>query len=178
MASVLVSPDTQNCAKVSPSSREMALDHNGESPESGMTRRVRLGGLAATMVVATASPVHAAGAESASGTGSGIAQLVQTRDGRLSCWGVVITLKHTAFNARILPSQLEIRDAKHNSDLREAMRWAVDKHGKKLTIHWPPGKGDFGSGNAVRVCVERSAFVIGAEPPNDRECWSIGTDPL
>ena len=53
-----------------------------------------------------------------------------------------------------------------------------DEGGKRFTIQWQPGKGDFGSGNAVRVCIERSGFAVGAEPPNDRECWSIGTDPL
>ena len=109
-----------------------------------MRRGVRLVAAAATLFLADGvGPAVAAGME------TGISQLVQTRDGQLSCWGVIITLRRTTFKARILPNQLEIREAKHGSDLREAMIWAVDEGGKRLTIQWQPGKGDFGSGNAV-----------------------------
>jgi len=139
-----------------------------------MRRGVRLVAAAATLFLANGivGPAVAAGLE------SGISQLVQTRNGQLSCRGVIITLRRTTFKARILANQLEIREAKHDSDLRGAMIWAVDEGGKRLTIQWQPDKGDFGSGNAVRVCIERSGFAVGAEPPNGRECWSIGTDPL
>jgi hypothetical protein len=109
---------------------------------------------------------------------AGVFQLVQEREGRRACWGIVIRLSRLAFRPTLEPTQLEIRDEKHDHDLRDAMRWTVDSAGKRLTIQWQPGKGDFGTGNSVRVCVERLAFRDGSQPSNDRECWQIGTDLL
>ncbi len=109
---------------------------------------------------------------------AGIFQLVQQRDGRIACWGVDIRLDRLAFRPTIELAQLAIRDDKHDHELRDAMRWAVDGKGKQLTIQWQPGKGDFGTGNGIRVCLERSAFRDGRQPTNDRECWQIGTDLL
>ncbi len=120
-----------------------------------------------------ATPASARAAEAA-----GIFQLVEQRDGRTACWGVVIRLDRLAFRPTIEPAQLAIRDDKGDRELRQAMRWAVDGAGKQLTIQWQPGKGDFGTGNGIRICVERSAFRNGSQPGNDRECWQIGTDLL
>lgn len=109
---------------------------------------------------------------------AGIFQLVQQRDGQRACWGVVIRLDRLAFRPTIEPDQLAIRDDKHDRELRDAMRWAVDGADKQLTIQWQPGKGDFGTGNGIRVCVARSAFRDGSQTGNERECWQIGTDLL
>ena len=109
---------------------------------------------------------------------AGVFQLVQEREGRSACWGVVIRLSRLAFRPAIEPVQLAIRDDKHDQDLRGAMRWAVDSAGKRLTIQWQPGKGGFGTGNGVRICIGRSAFRDNSQPSNERECWQIGTDLL
>jgi len=92
--------------------------------------------------------------------------------------GAIIRLNRLGFRSTIEPAQLTIRDDKHDHELRDVMRWAVDGTGKQLTIQWQPGKGDFGTGKGIRVCVERSAFRDGSQPVNDRECWQIGTDLL
>jgi len=125
------------------------------------------------MALAWVAPVSAGAAEAA-----GIFQLVQERGGKRECWGVVIRLNRLAFRSTIERAQLEIQDDKHDHNLRDMMRWKVDSPGKQLTIQWQPGKGGFGTGNAIRVCVDRSAFRDGGRPTNDRECWQIGTDLL
>jgi hypothetical protein len=53
---------------------------------------------------------------------AGVFQLVQERDGRRACGGVVIRLNYLAFKPSIQPAQLEIREDKHASDLRGSMR--------------------------------------------------------
>ncbi len=135
-------------------------------------------GLALALVLWSSALSTALVADARSTDPAGVFQLVQERAGRQSCWGVVIRLKRLTFKHSILADQLEIRDDKYDHDLRGAMVWAVDREGRQLTIQWQPGKGDFGTGNAVRVCVERSAFREGSQPSNERECWSIGTDLL
>ena len=133
---------------------------------------------AGVLLFATALAWAAAPAPTQAAEAAGIFQLVQQRDGRTACWGVVIRLDRLAFRPTIEPAQLAIRDDKHDRELRDAMRWAVDGAGKQLTIQWRPGKGDFGTGNGIRVCVEGSAFRDGSQPGNDRECWQSGTDLL
>jgi hypothetical protein len=111
-------------------------------------------------------------------TPAGIAQLVENRGGRVSCWGVVIRLGNSRFNGVIVPEQIVIREAKHGHDLREVMSWRVEQNGKRLVIKFKPGMGDFGSGNSVEVLVDRSAFSGGVNSQNERFEWSINTDIL
>lgn len=58
------------------------------------------------------------------------------------------------------------------------MKWSVDRSGKKLVIKFKPGMGDFGTGNTIRVQVDRSAFVAPMQSPDNRFDWSINTDIL
>ena len=111
-------------------------------------------------------------------TPAGIAQLVENRGGRVSCWGVVIRLGKSRFADVISPEQIVIREAKHGHDLRGVMSWRVEQSGKRLVIKFKPGMGDFGSGNSVEVLVDRSAFLGGVNSGNDRFEWSINTDVL
>jgi hypothetical protein len=125
----------------------------------------------ASSSVDLASAISVHGSEPA-----GVYQLLGKRDGQAACEGVVIALRQARFKDRILPRQIDIRDDKYNGSVRELMRWTVAPGGKRLIIKWQPGKGDFGSGNGVTVCIQRSAFK--GDRVNSRECWSIGTDPL
>jgi hypothetical protein len=108
---------------------------------------------------------------------TGIIQLIEERDGRVSCWGVVIQLGNSRFRHVIRPEQIVIREAKHGHDLRGIMSWRVEQRGKKLVIKFKPGMGDFGSGNSVEVKVDRSGFAE-VESSNERFEWSINTDVL
>jgi hypothetical protein len=109
--------------------------------------------------------------------GGRISQLVESHDGRVSCWGVRIELDQTTFNPNITSKQLSVTDSKYGRDLKDLMVWKVDGGGKVLTIRFKPGDGDFGTGNAVNISVDASAFV---RPTAVMEVvtWSIATDPL
>jgi len=109
--------------------------------------------------------------------GGGISQLVEAREGRLSCWGIIIELDQTTFNPKITSEQLSITDSKYGRDLKDLLDWEVDRVGKLLTIRFKPGSGDFRTGNVVTVSVQTSAF---SRPPAvvGVVTWSIVTDPL
>jgi hypothetical protein len=89
-----------------------------------------------------------------------ISRIIETRDGRKSCWGVVIELKDLSFNSTISKNEIRIIDFNHGHDLRDIMSWSVDKYGKKLYIVFKNGCGDFGSGNAVTVIIRATAFMV------------------
>ena len=107
---------------------------------------------------------------------AGISQLVENRAARVSCWGLIINLENSRFKKIINQEQLEIREAKHNRDLRETMTWRVQQTGKTLIIKFKPGKGDFGTGNRVEIRIYRSAFVEPIKSGNDYLQWVIDTD--
>jgi hypothetical protein len=109
---------------------------------------------------------------------AGITQLVESRGGRVSCWGVVVQLGNSRFRETIRPDQLSIIEGKHGHDLKEIMTWRVEQNGKRLLIKFKPATGDFGSGNRVEIQVDRSAFVGQFESPNTHFAWSIDTDVL
>lgn len=109
---------------------------------------------------------------------AGISQLVENRDGQVSCWGVRIQLGKLRFRHNISPNQIIIREAKHGHDLTEVMTWNVEQNAKQLLIRFKPGMGDFGTGNAVEVQIERSAFIGPISSGNNHFRWSIDTDVL
>jgi hypothetical protein len=108
----------------------------------------------------------------------GIFQLVENRDGQVLCWGVTIRLGKLRFRHNISPNQIIIRDAKRGHDLRKLMRWSVEENGRQLLIRFKAGLGDFGSGNAVEVQIERSAFIGPISSRDNHFRWSIDTDVL
>jgi hypothetical protein len=128
-----------------------------------MAKTVTDRGLAVVLLLSPALGWAAVPAPIQVAEAAGIFQLVQEREGRSACWGVVIRLNRLAFRPSIEPAQLAIRDEEDDRELRDTRRWAVDRAGKQLTIQWQPGKGDFGTGNGIRVCVERSAFRDGSQ---------------
>jgi hypothetical protein len=127
------------------------------------------------LVVVLASSTGTPASVSAGGS---IRQLVEPRPQGAGCTGVAIELARLAFNPSIAPDEIEIRDDKYDADLRAVMDWSVSPDGQRLTIRVKTPSTDFGIGNALRVCVERAAFRAGRQPPVDRACWVIGTDPL
>ena len=111
-------------------------------------------------------------------TPAGISQVVENRNGHISCWGVAIQLGSLRFKRKIAANQIKISEGKHSSDLREIMTWRVERNGKRLVIRFKPGMGDFGSGNRVGVYLDRSAFVKPMPSGNTSFTWVIDTDIL
>ena len=85
--------------------------------------------------------------------------LTETRDGKKSCWGIIIDFDDARFKTTISPKQLKIYEAKHGTSLRESMTWRVSRDGKRLTIKFKNGSGDFGSGNQAEITLYRKAFT-------------------
>ena len=108
----------------------------------------------------------------------GIYQLVETRRGRRACRGVVIRPGDSRFKKRVEENQIEISEAKHGHDLKDIMRWRISGDGRQIVIDFKPGAGDFGSGNAVEVTIDGSAFAGPGRGGENRFTWSITTDPL
>jgi hypothetical protein len=106
----------------------------------------------------------------------GIYQIGGTESGERTA--VVIRLNRLAFKGVVEPSQIDIRDDRHDADLREVVEWHVSRDGREMTIRLKKETLAFGEGNALRICIERSAFVPERRPANDRACWMIATDPL
>jgi hypothetical protein len=94
-----------------------------------------------------------------------IKRIVETREGRKSCWGVVIQLRKLSFNKSVARNELSIIEAKHNHEMTDIMTWSVDKTRKKLTVKFKKGSGDFGSGNMVEVKIKSSA-IAGSQKEN------------
>lgn len=105
---------------------------------------------------------------------AGISQLIEERDGRVSCWGVFIQLARLSFPATLQPSAIEMTDAKHDRSLKDVMEWQVDPTRKRLTIRFRPGMGDFGTGNRIEIRIKRDALNAGAGVL----AWVLETDPL
>src|SRR5882672_8198405 len=89
-------------------------------------------------------------------TGGSIHQLVESRPQGRTCTGVRIDLSHLAFKPRIAPGEIDVRDDKHDADLRRMVAWSVSPNGKRLTIRLTNPSSDFGTGNSIRVCLERA----------------------
>ncbi len=87
-----------------------------------------------------------------------IHRLIETRNGRTSCWGVTVELKKSTFYRRIARHELSIVEAKHGAELKRLMTWSVGKSRKVLTIRFKRGRGDFGTGNKVTVTINPSAL--------------------
>jgi len=109
---------------------------------------------------------------------AGISQLVENREGRISCWGVIVQLANVRFRDTINPNQIIVREAKHGRDIREMMTWSVDRNGRRLVLRFKPGMGDFGSGNNVEIQIERSGFRKMGSSGNNHFRWSIDTNVL
>lgn len=109
---------------------------------------------------------------------AGISQLIENRGGRVSCWGVIVQLGNLRFRDRIKLNQVSVREAKHGHELKEMMTWRVDRSGRRLTIEFKRGMGDFGSGNAVEIQIDRSALIEPGSSGSNHFRWSIDTDVL
>ena len=102
-----------------------------------------------------------------------IQRIIETRQRHKSCWGVLIQLDKLSFNKSIKANELSIIEQKHNRDEKDIMTWRVDKSGKKLTIKFKKGCGDFGTGDIVDVIIKSSAI---STPHSEDIKLSIPTD--
>ena len=96
--------------------------------------------------------------------------LTEIRAGKKSCRGIVIESDDAQFKPRISPQQLKIFEAKHGHSLLRLMTWQVSAGGKRLTITFRPGTGDFGTGNRAEITLYKTAFIV---PPKDFPDYSI-----
>jgi hypothetical protein len=96
--------------------------------------------------------------------------LTEVRDGKKSCWGIVMDFEDAQIKKRISPQQLKIIEAKHGTNLLNLMTWRVSRDGKRLTIRFKPGGGDFGTGNRAEITLYKTAFMV---PPKDFPDYAI-----
>ena len=106
---------------------------------------------------------------------AGVFQLIETRNGRTACWGLVVQLDKLSFEETIGPNELSLVDVKYNRELKDMITWTVDKSKKTLTVKFKPGMGDFGSGNAVTILLKPGVFPA---DENQGLSLSLPTDPL
>ena len=106
---------------------------------------------------------------------AGISQFVEVRDGRESVWGVNIQLNHLSFVPQILDKHIRIVTGKRGKDIKHLMQWSVSPDRKRLCIKFKPHCGDFGTGNAVTIFLDRAA-INGYKGGNDRFEWSLVTE--
>jgi len=84
--------------------------------------------------------------------------LIEVRAGVTSCWGVVIQLDRGSFKPKIGSEQISVVEAKYGRNLVPLMPWAVSPDGKRLTVKFKQGNGDFGTGNTVILRVAGAAL--------------------
>ena len=108
---------------------------------------------------------------------AGIFQLVEKRNGRVTCRGVVIQLGGMKFKKRVRIDRILMNDRRGN-DLRRLMTWCVERDGERLVIKFKPGMGDFGAGNSVAINIDRSEFVEPIDSHANYFTWAISTDVI
>jgi hypothetical protein len=96
--------------------------------------------------------------------------LTETRDGKKSCWGVVLHFEDARFKPKISPYQLKIYEAKHGTSLLRLMTWRVSRDRKELVIKFKRGRGDFGTGNQAEITLYKTVFTT---PPKDFPDYAI-----
>ena len=107
---------------------------------------------------------------------AGVYQLIEARQGRDRCVGVVIQLSKLRFPATIKPEQIKITEAKHGRDITSLMMWDVDPARRRLTIRFKAGKGGFGTGNRMGVQIDQA--ILEGTSDTGHALWVIGSDPL
>ncbi len=145
----------------------------GAAARAGIMKSVPIHTLAALFFSIIGSMAALGGVKTGKTAFGTISQIVQTRDGRISCWGVFIRLDKLHFKDSLATSQLVITEAKHSSDLRPLMIWQVGKSRRTLTVEFKPGMGDFGSGNYMTIRIDSSG-IVGS--PKGGLQFSISTD--
>jgi hypothetical protein len=96
--------------------------------------------------------------------------LTEIRQGKQSCWGIVIDFDDARFKTKISSEQLKIYEAKHGTSLLRLMTWHVSRDGKQLIIKFKPGMGDFGTGNRAEVTLYKTAFIT---PPKQFPNYAV-----
>ena len=103
--------------------------------------------------------------------------LIEIRDGKKSCWGIVIDFDDAHLRKTISPQQLRISEAKHGTNLIKLMTWDVSHDGKRLTIKFKPGTGDFGAGNRAKITLYKTSFIVPPKNFPNHAVFVQGTDP-
>ena len=102
--------------------------------------------------------------------------LIEIRDGKKSCQGIVIDFDDAYLKKRISQQQLRIYEAKHGTNLIKLMTWHVSNAGKRLIIKFKDGTGDFGTGNRAEITLYKKSFIV---PPKNFPYYAVfvqGTD--
>ena len=102
--------------------------------------------------------------------------LTEIRDGKKSCWGVVIDFEDARFKTKISSQELKIYESKHKTSLLKLMTWHVSRDGKQLVIKFKPGMGDFGTGNQAEITLYKTAFKTPPKQFPDHVIFVQNTD--
>jgi hypothetical protein len=86
--------------------------------------------------------------------------LTETRNGKTSCWGIVVNFDKGKFKRKIRSNELTIYEAKHGANITNLMTCHTTRDGKQLTIKFKRGTGDFGTGNQAQIRLYKSAFAV------------------
>jgi hypothetical protein len=143
-----------------------------------MLHRIICIALLMSLVVLDKPAFGCSGRKPVSDTSARISQLLENRNGKVSCWGVEVRLSSMTFKKSIAASQIRIVEAKHGHELTDIMIWSVSDEGKRLTVKFKENAGDFGTGNVVEIDIDRSAFLGPIESGNLKFEWAITTDPM
>ena len=130
----------------------------------------------------------------------GVSQLIENRDGRVGCWGIVIQLRELTVRQRLVPvteetvdmrtrrprrvarreylapDEIQVSDVRTGHDLANVLEWSVDPSRKKILIQRKPGMGDFIRGSGIHVKIARSAFETPPLSPEPFLEWTLMTD--
>jgi hypothetical protein len=130
----------------------------------------------------------------------GVFQLIENRDGRIACWGVMIQLRSLTVKERLVPvdeemvdvrtgqirrvarreylspDEIQVQDLRTGRDLAGSLVWSVEPSRKRILIRLKPGMGEFIRGSGIRVKIARSAFENPPLSPEPFLEWTLMTD--
>jgi hypothetical protein len=130
----------------------------------------------------------------------GVFQLIENRDGRIACWGVMIQLRSLTVKERLVPvdeemvdvrtgqirrvarreylspDEIQVQDLRTGRDLAGSLVWTVEPSRKRILIRLKSGMGEFIRGSGIRVKIARSAFENPPLTPEPFLEWTLMTD--
>ena len=130
----------------------------------------------------------------------GVFQLIENRDGRIACWGLMIQLRSLTVKERLVPvdeemvdvrtgrvrrvarreylspDEIQVQDLRTGRDLAGSLVWTVEPSRKRILIRLKSGMGEFIRGSGIRVRIARSAFENPPLSPEPFLEWTLMTD--
>jgi hypothetical protein len=99
--------------------------------------------------------------------------IVEVRDGRSGTYGLRVCLMWASLADLTSLNQLRLVELKHGHDVTAMCQFTADAGLSTLIIRFHDGKGDFGSGNRVRLIIPNAAL---SEPFRKGMDWTLEVD--